>query len=127
MARILVVDDNKDFCEGAQEILEMEGHLVTIAHDGDESVIRLKENQPELVLMDLRMPKMNGVRTFDKMREMVPDIPVIIVTAFPDEQVISEALRKGAIACLEKPLDFEQILTIINHVLKWSDKGKNVD
>ena len=112
-SRILVVDDNEQFCQNVSDILEMKGYKVMTASDGFKALEMIKRNGLDLVLMDIKMPVMDGVETFKKVKEMAPDIPVIMVTAFAVEDLITEALREGAYGSLKKPLDFDQLLRLI--------------
>ncbi len=91
-SRILVVDDNEQFCQNVSDILEMKGYKVMTASDGFKALEMIKRNGLDLVLMDIKMPVMDGVETFKKVKEMAPDIPVIMVTAFAVEDLITEAL-----------------------------------
>lgn len=108
--RILVVDDNRSLCNLIKDILEMEQYDVSVAYDGFSALEAAKEQQFDVVLMDIKMPVMNGVETFKKLKSISPGTPTIMVTAFAVEDLIREALREGAYAALYKPLDFDQLL-----------------
>jgi len=112
--RILIADDNEQFCQNVADILKVAGYEVAIAHDGREAVEMVKQNGFALALLDVKMPVMNGVETFKKVRRIAPHIPVIMVTAYTVENLLREALREGAYGYLRKPLDFEQLFRIIN-------------
>ena len=111
--KILVVDDNEEFCLNVTDILELQGYEVVSAHDGFKGLELVKENGFDLVLMDVKMPVMDGVETYKKVKEIAPDTPVIMVTAFAVEELLSEALRQGAYGSLKKPIDFDQLLELI--------------
>ncbi|MBA7696938.1 Response regulator receiver protein [subsurface metagenome] len=112
-SRILVVDDNEQFCQNVTDILELKDYEVVTASDGFKALELVKQNGFDLVLMDVKMPVMDGVETFKKVKEMTPDTPVIMVTAYAVEDLITEALREGAYGSLKKPLDFDQLLGLI--------------
>lgn len=112
-SKILVVDDNEEFCRNMIDILELRGYEVVTAADGFEALELVKQDSLDLVLMDVRMPVMDGVETFKKIKEIAPDTPVIMVTAFAVEELIREALREGAFGALRKPLDFDKLFTLI--------------
>jgi len=112
---ILVVDDNKEFRENVRDILEMKGHQVQTAPDGFKALELAKQTSFDLVIMDVKMPAMNGVQTFKKIRRMAPQTPVIMVTAYAVEELVKEALREGAFGFMKKPLDFEQLFTEIEN------------
>ncbi|MFC2041107.1 response regulator [Chloroflexota bacterium] len=111
--KILVVDDNEEFCKNVTDILELKGYEVVSAYDGFKGLEAVKENGFDLVLMDVKMPVMNGVETFKKVKEIAPNTPVIMATAFAVEDLLKEALREGAYGSLKKPIDFDQLLGLI--------------
>ncbi len=111
--KILVVDDNEDFCRNVNDILELKGYEVVSAYDGFKALELVKQDGFELVLMDIKMPVMDGVETFRKVKEIVPDTPVIMVTAYAVEDLIREALREGAYGSLKKPVDFDKLFRLI--------------
>lgn len=110
---ILVVDDNEEFCQNVADILELEDYVITTAYDGFKAIELVKQNGFDLILMDVRMPEMDGVETFKKIKELMPLIPVIMVTAYAVEDLVREALREGAFGFLPKPLDFDKLLVLI--------------
>ena len=86
--RLLVVDDNKQFCRNATDILEMKGYETVSAYDGLQALELVKQNGFDLVIMDVKMPIMDGVETFKEMKELAPGTPVIMVTAYAVEDRI---------------------------------------
>ncbi len=116
--KILFVDDDKEFCLNVKDILEMENYEVSTACDGLKSLGLLKQGGFDLVLMDVNMPVMNGVETFKKMKEIMPDTPVIIVTAYAVEDLLQEALQEGAFGTLRKPLDFDKLFGLIENAVR---------
>ena len=111
--RILIVDDNEEFCRSVADIIEIEGYEGTSATDGFKALELVKQNSFALVLMDIKMPVMDGVETFKKIKELVPGTPVIMVTAFAVEDLIREALREGSFGFVKKPVDFDELLDLI--------------
>jgi len=111
--KILVIDDNEAFCRNVTDILELGGYEVVSAYDGFKGLEAVQENGFDLVLMDVRMPVMDGVETFKKLKEIAPGTPVIMVTAFAVEELLREALKQGAYGSLKKPVDFDQLLGLI--------------
>lgn len=114
---ILVVDDNKEFCQNVTDIMELKGYEVVSAYDGFRALELVKRNGFALVLMDIKMPVMSGVETFKKVKEIAPDTPVIMVTAYAVEDLIREALREGAFGSLKKPLDFDQLFKLVERAV----------
>jgi len=115
--KILVVDDEKEFCKNVRDILEMKGYRVALAHDGFRALELVKQNSFDLVLMDVKMPVMDGVETFKKIKEFAPDTPVIMMTAYAVEDLLREALREGAFGTLKKPLDFDKLFALIEKAI----------
>ncbi|MDR4509784.1 MAG: response regulator [Candidatus Brocadiaceae bacterium] len=113
--QILIVDDNSDFCMNCVDILESKGYTVSAVNDGFEAIKEVQEKNFDLVIMDIKMPVMNGVETFKKMKEIIPELPVIMVTAYALEELISDALLEGAFAAFHKPLDFEKLFSAIEN------------
>ncbi len=107
--KVLIVDDNIDFLENIIEIIESNGYEAVRAHDGFKALDTVEKNGIDLVLMDVRMPGIDGIETFKKLKQVSPEIPVIMMTAQTENDRIREALRGGANGALEKPLDIEKL------------------
>jgi len=110
---MLVVDDNEAFCQNVKDIMELKGYTVATAYDGFKALELVKQNGFAVVLMDVKMPVMDGVETFKKVKGIAPDTPVIMVTAFTVEEILREALREGAFGFLRKPLDFDKLFKLM--------------
>ncbi|MCP4701591.1 MAG: response regulator [Gammaproteobacteria bacterium] len=115
--KILVVDDNLDFCENLIDILELREYEVRAVHDGLQALEAVTEEHFDLVLMDIKMPAMNGVDAFKRIKEIDPLLPVIMMSAYALEELISEALREGAFSIIHKPFDFDKLFRIIDNAL----------
>jgi len=104
MFKILICDDQEIVCEGLQTIINADPDLnvVGIAHNGAEALALIPEVMPDLVLMDLKMPGMNGVLTTRKINEAYPDIFVLVLTTYDDDEWIFDAIRSGAAGYLLK-------------------------
>jgi two-component system response regulator HydG len=122
-SRILLVDDNKEFLDSTKDVLEMEGFDVVTATSGEESLMLTKTQSFEVVVMDIKMPGMNGVESFVAMKKQNPDVKVIIVTAYSVEELIQQAKDEGAYAVLNKPLDMDLVTKKINELNKKSGEG----
>ena len=114
---ILLTDDNGEFAQNLSDILELKGYAVLIASDGFRALEIIKETPVDLVLMDIKMPVMNGVETFKKIKKITPITPVIMLTAFALEELIQESLNEGAFACLKKPIDFDELFSTIENAI----------
>jgi len=115
--RVLVVDDNVEFCQNVVDILELKGYEALAAYDGLKALDLVKQDGFALVLMDVKMPVIDGVETFKKLKEVAPGTPVIMITAYAVEDLIREALREGAFGSLKKPLDFDELFELIEQVI----------
>jgi two-component system response regulator HydG len=111
--RILVVDDNPEFCQNLADILQEKGWEVATAYDGFKALESVKQSGFDLVLIDIKMPVMNGVETFKKMKEIAPGTPVIMMSAYAVEELIREALHEEVFGFLKKPVDFEKLYNLI--------------
>src|ERR1700722_20126066 len=98
MAKILIVEDEKTLNEAYELILKREKHDVTVAFNGQEALEAFKKQVPDLVLLDLRMPKMDGVEFLDNLKpaKNYPSTKIIIFSNYDDQQEIDEAFKRGA-------------------------------
>jgi len=112
-ASIMIVDDNINLCKTMSFVLERKGYAVTTARDGAEAIKRIKEKPFDMIFMDIKMPLMDGVETYKKMKKTNPEIPVVMMTAYSVEDLVQEALREGAYEIIYKPLDIEKTVALI--------------
>jgi DNA-binding NtrC family response regulator len=115
--RVLIVDDNVEFCANISDIMELRGYDCRSVYDGNLAVEAVREERFDLILMDIKMPGMNGVETFRKIKQIAPQARVIMITAFAVEDLIRDALREGAFAAFHKPLNFERLFDSIENLL----------
>jgi CheY-like chemotaxis protein len=113
--RILVADDDMVVRAALAAVLESEGYVVDEAHNGIETVTRAIEHPPHLVLLDLNMPQLDGWRAFVQLDHVTPLVPVIVITARP--QQYTEAVRLGVDAFMEKPLNIPVLLRAIERLV----------
>lgn len=120
MATILIVDDSATMMEGHKRILEKQGHTVFSAEDGEEGVEKSLEIMPDLILMDVVMPKMNGFQATRKItrNEQTKHIPVVIVTSKDQQTDIMWGKRQGASDYLIKPADDNMLKETVNRFLE---------
>jgi DNA-binding response OmpR family regulator len=109
MPRVLVVDDEPDAVELLREFLAAKGYEVTTASDGEEALLKVKQDRPHLILLDVRMPRMNGMEVLKRVREIDREVGVIMVTAVNEEETGRQALRMGAFDYITKPLDLKYL------------------
>ena len=103
--RVLVVDDEPEAVELLREFLSAKGYEVITASDGDEALRKVKEERPHLILLDVQMPKMDGLEVLRRLREIDKEVSVIMVTAANEEAIGRQAMELGAFDYIVKPLD----------------------
>ena len=118
MSTILVVDDDFYIREIFKELLAKEGHLAYTASTGEAAIELVKEHLPDLVVMDVFLPGMNGIDTFRAIREIEPKIPVIILTAFGTTENAIEATKLGAFDYVLKPFQIPDMLALIERAIQ---------
>jgi DNA-binding NtrC family response regulator len=105
--KVLLVDDEMDFADTLAQRLKMRNLKVGTAYDGEEALTRLKEDEPDVVVLDLRMPGMHGMEVLQEMRKGYPDIQVIVLTGHGTDKDEEEAKRLGGFGFLNKPVDID--------------------
>jgi len=115
MIKVLICDDQEIVCEGLQRILETDEEIsvVGIAHNGIEVLEQIEKTKPNLVLMDLKMPEMNGIIATRKIHEKHPDTSVLILTTFDDDEWLFDAIRSGASGYLLKDRPRSELINAI--------------
>jgi len=119
---VLVVDDRIEDRETLGDILAGKGYRVVLARDGYEAVRYAERGSFDVILLDIKMPGMDGVKTLDRIKESKPETGIIMMTAYSMEEFVEESLRKGAYTCLFKPIDVEKMLEAIQRVRDLSKK-----
>lgn len=115
MIKVLICDDQEIVCEGLQRILEsdQEINVIGIAHNGADALEQIEKSPPDLVLMDLKMPVMNGVIATRKVREKFPGVSILILTTFDDDEWLFDAIRSGASGYLLKDRPRSELIKAI--------------
>jgi CheY-like chemotaxis protein len=115
--RILVVDDEEGFRDGVADLLNMEGYAVSVARNAVEAVSMLPDFRPDVILLDLRMPLLDGESFLRGIRGLPAsrDVPVVLISA--KEELPSIATRYGAAGYLSKPFEAPQLLSLLERVL----------
>jgi DNA-binding NtrC family response regulator len=114
--RIVVVDDEPAQRELIGGFLKKQGHEVVLAGSGGEALAHVRDRQVDLVLSDCRMPGMSGSDLLGKIREVNPEIPLLLMTAYGTVETAVQAMKEGAADYLAKPLDLEELLVRLNRV-----------
>lgn len=110
--KLLIVDDDKDVVETIRERLLREGYEVTVAFDGEEALLKVKETNPDVILLDLMLPKLNGFEVLKEIKQNYKDkwIPVIIISAKRELESVKACYDLEADHYLAKPCSMENIL-----------------
>lgn len=123
---ILVADDEPEVVDLVRMILQMEGYTILAAADGLETLTRVRTEQPDLVLLDVRMPRMSGLDVLDHLRAdaataSIPIIMLSVVTTYPE---VREALQRGAVAYLSKPFELKEMSRLVMRVLEMGESER---
>lgn len=113
--KILVVDDNRELCENLKDIIDSIGHKVTCAFDGHEAIETVLKDPPDIVIMDIQMPGVDGLTALQQIKQLAPAARIFLMTGHPNQQIIDRAEREGARAILHKPLDVQRLLQLIHN------------
>jgi len=119
--KILVVDDEETILESVTDILKDEGFAVQAQRDGESALERMTEDLPDLVLLDIWMPGMDGLEVLRRIREDWPFVPVLIMSGHGTVETAVKATKLGAHDFIEKPLSYEQLVLAIQNALKYRD------
>jgi CheY-like chemotaxis protein len=115
---VLVVDDEPDYRELMTFWLASKGYSVIAAPDGSSAIELVKNKNPDIIFMDLRMPGMDGIQTIDAVRKFNKDVPIIIISAYIDDPKATEANAHGISGMFYKGKDFKEGLSLIESVLR---------
>ncbi len=115
---ILIVDDDPGMTETMADILGDMGNDVDVANNGHRAIEMVKGKVYDFVLMDIKMPGINGVETFKKVKRISPKTMVMMMTAYSLEDLVKEALKEGAYGILYKPLDIDKVIGFIEKAEK---------
>jgi PAS domain S-box-containing protein len=123
--KVLVVEDKPEMIQILTDyVLGPQGYVTLTALNGEEGLRMALSGEPDLVLLDLRLPKMSGLQVLQTLREQQCSVPVIVITAYGSEEVVVRALRLGANDYIAKPFELDEMIHIIEKVLSQSGRGK---
>jgi two-component system, NtrC family, nitrogen regulation response regulator NtrX len=113
--KILIIDDEKNIRSSLSRFLELQGSKAESAETGREGIEQVRKNSYDCILLDLKLPDLEGIQVLEKIREIDPFVPVILLTAHGTTSKAVEAMKKGAFDFFEKPADEEKLLIAIQH------------
>jgi DNA-binding NtrC family response regulator len=125
--RILVVDDDRGMVETLCDILELHGWDTLRAYDGDAAVEMVRTHDVGVVLMDVRMPRLDGVDALPLMRQHAPHVRVVLMTAYARHELLARAERDGALTVLRKPVDVSALLALLRDAVSRAGSVLVVD
>jgi two-component system alkaline phosphatase synthesis response regulator PhoP len=125
VARILVIEDNEDLAFGLRNNLEIEGYAVEVARNGAAGLARTREFRPDLVVLDLMLPGLDGYRVLRQMREDDLNVPVLILTARSEEADKVRGFRLGADDYVTKPFGVLELMARVEALLRRSGAGRS--
>ncbi len=115
----MIADDSDAIRLVLKDILDIGKHTVVAeAVNGDEAVDLFFKTSPDLLLLDLAMPKKDGLSVLKEIMEKNPKAKIVLITASDDQKIINQCLQIGAVSCISKPFDFNEVLKQINDSLK---------
>jgi two-component system, NtrC family, nitrogen regulation response regulator NtrX len=118
--QILVVDDEERIRQSLNGILKDEGYEVVESKDGAQALKQLESDPPDLVLLDIWMPGMDGMEVLERMKGQIPNLPVIMISGHGNIELAVKAVKLGAYDFIEKPLSLEKVLLAVNNALLFS-------
>lgn len=125
--QILIVDDEENVRRMLTTTFDFDGHHTLCAADGEEALELFHQHQPDVVLMDIRMPRLNGIDALEKMHAEHPKIPVVLMTAYAEVETAVEALRYGAFDYIIKPFDLSELKLVIQRALQLQEMKKEIN
>jgi len=120
MARILIVDDESSIRKTLREILEFEKYEVNEAADGLDCLVKLKKHKYDVIIMDIKMPKMDGMEALERVQLLAPDTPVIMISGHANIDTAVEAVKVGAFDFISKPPDLNRLLITVRNAMDKS-------
>jgi DNA-binding NtrC family response regulator len=118
MPSILIIDDEKSIRKTLNEILSFEGYKIDEAADGEEGLKKFKEKNFDIVLCDIKMPKLDGIEFLEKAREINDEVPIIIISGHGNIETAVEAVKKGAYDYISKPPDLNRMLITLRNAME---------
>ena len=121
---ILIIDDEKDFCTVLSDSLSQDRYRVVTAFNGKTALQLAKKEKPDLILLDIKMPGMDGIEVLKKIKKMREEIAVIMFTAFGTLETAREAMKLGAYDYVTKPVDLFLLKSLVKEVLREGTKPR---
>jgi len=124
MSRLLVVDDEPSICWGLRRLGEGIGHEVVTVSSAEQAIETAEDLRPDVVVLDVRLPGMDGLSAIEKLRERIGEVPIIVITAYGDLQTAVDTVRHGAFEYIIKPFDLQYVERALTRALTSSTTAK---
>ncbi len=121
MSKVLIVDDERSIRHTLRDILEFEKYEVDEAADGMECLVKVKQNPYDVIILDIKMPKMDGMDALDKIQELARETPVVMISGHASIDTAVEAVKKGAFDFISKPPDLNRLLITLRNAMEKSE------
>jgi DNA-binding NtrC family response regulator len=115
--RVLIVDDDKDIVRIVQTMLEGRGWSISAAYSGSEALEKVASKKPDVVLLDIMMPEMNGIEVLKRIKKIDANARIIMITAFGDVESYLDSMELGAFEYINKPFETDELLELIERVV----------
>ncbi|RKY53862.1 MAG: sigma-54-dependent Fis family transcriptional regulator, partial [Candidatus Neomarinimicrobiota bacterium] len=124
--RILIADDERELRDALCTVLSEEGFDCKVAGDGEEAIKLIEEENFDILIADIKMPKRNGIEVLEKVNQISPKTVTIIITAYATVETAIEALRRGAVDYLIKPVDFDEVIMRVKRIRQYQQLNLEV-
>jgi CheY-like chemotaxis protein len=127
---LIVIDDDPDFCVMLEQMFRERGYDVTTASDGEEGLRMSNERRPDLIILDILMPRMSGLEVLERLKQSQPNLPVIVVSAGGEAALDHASLamfsrvRKGVGRLFEKPFDLQELAAAVDELLGGAARAR---
>ena len=113
-----MADDDENLCANMQEVLSDKGFRVSVAYDGNMAVEQAEKNNFDIMLLDMKLPALNGLETYLAIRAFRPNVVAIVITGYRQEmsELVQRALRESVYTCLEKPIDMDRLVSLLGQI-----------
>lgn len=123
---VLVLEDDRDTLAKLKRVLEKEGFAVITADNGEDGIRVLEHDKIDVVLADIKMPKKDGLQVLSAVKELHPDVEVIVLTGYGDENIAAKAMREGAVNFLKKPIDIDLMISAVEKAFEHVMRNRNI-
>jgi two-component system, NtrC family, response regulator HydG len=114
--KVLIVDDNIDLCRNIADILDFKGYEVTCVYDGSQAIDEYLKRSFDMVIMDVKMPGFNGLEVLKVLKQINPQVIVILITAFADDVLFKEDIESSRYTVFRKPIDVDKLINLLERL-----------